>query len=492
MNQNKHLKILIIATIGIASSMFLPVSAIAQTWIQQFPAGTPPTDRYISSNAYDEGNDRLILFSGEVPAHPRPSDVWVLTNATAAGGGQSWIQLFPTGTAPAGRLAGSAVYDSQNNRLIIHGGCLGHCLPVVNDTWVLTNANGLGGIPTWIPLPSAPIVRDAHIAAYDANSNRMIVFGGNTGIIGGDRNDVWILTDANGIGSPSWLQLFPTGTPPAGRGASSGTAGVYDAISNRLIIFGGKATTGAEFNDVWVLSNANGLGGTPHWTQLFPSGTPPAPRTGHSMSYDLVQNRVVIIGGASFISGSFFNDVWTLTNANGLGGTPQWVQLAPTGGPPAGRLGHASGYSPTTKNAVIVMGRNDTLASGLVSDVWVLADATGVVEVNIDIKPGSDPNCFNNDGHGVIPVAILTTDTFDASEVDPFSVALDGMSVRVKGKSGNAGSLEDVDGDGDLDLVVQIEDADGVYEQGDSVATLTGETIDGAPIEGTDSICIVP
>ena len=42
-----------------------------------------------------------------------------------------------------------------------------------------------------------------------------------------------------------------------------------------------------------------------------------------------------------------------------------------------------------------------------------------VLPVRIDIKPGSDPNCFNNNGHGVIPVAILTTDTFDAASVDP-------------------------------------------------------------------------
>ena len=35
--------------------------------------------------------------------------------------------------------------------------------------------------------------------------------------------------------------------------------------------------------------------------------------------------------------------------------------------------------------------------------------------VAIDIKPGSDPNCFNNDGHGVIPVAILSSTDFDAT-----------------------------------------------------------------------------
>lgn len=112
--------------------------------------------------------------------------------------------------------------------------------------------------------------------------------------------------------------------------------------------------------------------------------------------------------------------------------------------------------------------------------------------VSIDIKPGSDPNCFNNDGHGVIPVAVLTTDTFDAAQVDPFSLSLDGMEARVKGKSGNAGAMEDVDNDGDDDLVVQIEDEDGVYETGDTLARLTGSTYGGEDFVGLDTICIVP
>ena len=117
--------------------------------------------------------------------------------------------------------------------------------------------------------------------------------------------------------------------------------------------------------------------------------------------------------------------------------------------------------------------------------------APPVVEVDVDIKPGSDPNCFNSDGHGVIPVAILGSADFDASTVDPFTVSLDGAEVRVKGKSGNAGSLEDVNGDGYQDLVVHIID-DSAYTSGDFMATLQGFTYDGVPIEGSDSICIRP
>jgi hypothetical protein len=114
------------------------------------------------------------------------------------------------------------------------------------------------------------------------------------------------------------------------------------------------------------------------------------------------------------------------------------------------------------------------------------------MSVWIDIKPGSAPNCFNSDGHGVIPVAIMSSVDFDAHQVDPTSVTLDGQDVRVVGKGNMQAHSEDVNGDGLDDLVVQIEDEDGTYREGDTVAALTGETFDDKSIMGTDTICIVP
>jgi len=119
--------------------------------------------------------------------------------------------------------------------------------------------------------------------------------------------------------------------------------------------------------------------------------------------------------------------------------------------------------------------------------------ASLVTVVDIDIKPGSDSNSFNNNGYGVIPVAILGSQYLDVTEIDVGSVALEGMAVRAVGKSNKLlAHYEDVNGDAILDLVVQIEDTDGTFEVGDSTATLTGNLLDGTPIEGQDSIRIVP
>ena len=114
----------------------------------------------------------------------------------------------------------------------------------------------------------------------------------------------------------------------------------------------------------------------------------------------------------------------------------------------------------------------------------------GPVAVAIDIKPGSDPNCVNAGGKGGIPVAILTTPSFNAADVDPATVTLSGGAVRLNGKSGNAGSLQDVDNDGDMDRIVQI--IDYTLSAGQTTAVLDGRTFGGIPIQGTDAICVVP
>ncbi len=115
-----------------------------------------------------------------------------------------------------------------------------------------------------------------------------------------------------------------------------------------------------------------------------------------------------------------------------------------------------------------------------------------VIQVTIDIKPGSDPNSINLDSAGVIPVAILSSSTFDATTVNPATVRLAGASVKLVGKSDKyLAHEEDVNGDSLLDLVCQVFTAEFMIEPGESVAVLEAETYDGTPIRGEDTVRIV-
>ncbi len=115
-----------------------------------------------------------------------------------------------------------------------------------------------------------------------------------------------------------------------------------------------------------------------------------------------------------------------------------------------------------------------------------------VEEIAIDIKPGSDPNCFHINGHGVVPVAILGSETLDVLDVDAASLLFEGLVVRVRSNKGPLCSIEDTNGDSFSDLVCQFEDDPEAWTAGDATASLTGQLFDGTPIEGSDSICIVP
>ena len=114
------------------------------------------------------------------------------------------------------------------------------------------------------------------------------------------------------------------------------------------------------------------------------------------------------------------------------------------------------------------------------------------VTVAIDIKPGSDPNCFNINGHGVIPVAVLGSGDFDVSLIDLASVAFGGLNVRVRGNKGPLCSLEYSNEDVYLDLVCHFEDDATNWDVGGGEALLTGNLLDGTSFEGSDSICVVP
>ncbi|MGF1740255.1 ThuA domain-containing protein [Vibrio profundum] len=115
------------------------------------------------------------------------------------------------------------------------------------------------------------------------------------------------------------------------------------------------------------------------------------------------------------------------------------------------------------------------------------------LQVDIDIKPGSDPNCFNVNSHGVIPVAVLGSESFDVMNIDPDTLNFGGLEVRVRGKKGPLCGVEESNNDGFMDLVCHFEDdADNWEPNNTDLATLSGTLYDGSEFSGSDSICVVP
>ncbi len=115
----------------------------------------------------------------------------------------------------------------------------------------------------------------------------------------------------------------------------------------------------------------------------------------------------------------------------------------------------------------------------------------GVIPVEIDIKPGSWPNSFNcRNDNGVIAVAILTTNDFDALMVDQTTVSFEGaFETHADKRTGEPRRHEeDVDMDGNVDLVFHFRSGATALTCSSTEGALEGETFDGRRIHGADEV----
>jgi len=104
----------------------------------------------------------------------------------------------------------------------------------------------------------------------------------------------------------------------------------------------------------------------------------------------------------------------------------------------------------------------------------------GAITVVIDVLSTVNPR-----SKGVIPVAILTTPAFDATTVDPLSVQFGPGNAT---ESHGTGHITDVDGDGDLDLLLHFKTQNAAIPCGATSASLTGSTYTAQAIQGSDTI----
>jgi hypothetical protein len=141
--------------------------------------------------------------------------------------------------------------------------------------------------------------------------------------------------------------------------------------------------------------------------------------------------------------------------------------------------------------------------TGLVDTGGLAATFTGVsrfstivgllpnaIAVTVDIKPGETPNVIDLKSHGTVPVAILSTPTFDVTQVDPAMIRFSGASVARNPKGKFLVSIDDVNEDGLLDVIVHF-DVDGLLlKPSDTRGVVEGRTRDARVFRGIDTVQI--
>ncbi len=138
-----------------------------------------------------------------------------------------------------------------------------------------------------------------------------------------------------------------------------------------------------------------------------------------------------------------------------------------------------TGASVTLPKAAL-SGRTVTL---VVTDDRKLTDFAELRLIPVDVMPGSDVNPVMLSSKGVTPVAFLTTPSFDATTLDRSTITAGPEGAAPQGSTPR---VSDVDGDGDLDLVLHFTTQELGLDNDDTQLCVKGTLPDGETFTACD------
>ena len=178
---------------------------------------------------YDPVQKRIVLFGGKTDENKLVSEIWSLDLAR-----NQWQKIETEGEGPPTSEDHVVIYDPMSYRMILHGGEAGL---TTNKTWAFDLKAQRWRNMT--PQSGAP-AREDHTAVFDSRGKRMVVFGGrNKGRDNDDINiyEVWALDlDPASPTFEKWRNLTVEDNHPPGR---SDHVAIFDENKNRMIIYGG-------------------------------------------------------------------------------------------------------------------------------------------------------------------------------------------------------------------------------------------------------------
>ena len=221
----------------------------------------------------------IFLFGGLKPVPrlnaDRFDDVWRYDPAT----GEWWDVRAPRGPVP--RAGAAVAYDAGSGLVVLFGGAVGSCnYPYfcsehIDDTWVYNPAAN-----TWeerSPATSPP-GRHGHTMAYDAQSDRVVLFGGDTGSAW--LGDTWAY-DADG---DTWVEVTTEEAPwPVAHQAMA-----YDPEADRIVLWGGAER---EESVVWTFDLESATWSSATWDPA------PEPASDACLVWDAAAEQMLLIGG---------------------------------------------------------------------------------------------------------------------------------------------------------------------------------------------------
>jgi hypothetical protein len=278
-------------------------------------------------------------------------------------------------------------------------------------------------VAVWQKIGSIDSPEDRYLqaVAFDETRKVVVMFGGtnmdfNTGTATNNQ-ETWEWNPSTG----KWTNRTGTGATPDPR---SGAAMVFDSARGKFVLFGGRAGSGLNYEDLWEWDPATGA-----WTELGTSGSRPSARSQHGMVYEKSTGKILLFGGgrsdtkstdATGVSISFgdtwefdptantwaahtvptspsvrhdFGLVWDSVrkkavlfggisiDISGVSGVPKqdiwewdpesgaWTERTVQGSKPSQR--HAMGMAfDATRNKVVVFGGSDISSGGNRNDLW--------------------------------------------------------------------------------------------------------------------------
>ena len=115
------------------------------------------------------------------------------------------------------------------------------------------------------------------------------------------------------------------------------------------------------------------------------------------------------------------------------------------------------------------------------------------LQVQVGVYPGASLRTLPQEAARALPVVIFSSATFNAANVNPATLTLAAPKSALAGANGkSACHMEDVNQDGQADIVCTMQTNSTQAKPGLSQVTLEGLTFDGASFRGQFSLQLIP